>query len=155
MRSPFYGQWQAKRAAEKEKAAKLENAAGASNGGNWNNGTGTDSGSKWFQWFNAIDEAFDPRTCLYKESPAHTGSNKHKSRAPTDGQKNLPNSYRFSESGRVSVDLDNTEIIIYRRERPNVYHGYVVTPEVLRSRETGAYALLFKLDIVGKNGKIK
>ncbi len=154
MRSPFYGQWQAKRAAEKEKAAKLENAAGASNGGNWNNGTGTDSGSKWFQWFNAIDEAFDPRTCLYKESPAHTGSNKHKSRAPTDGQKNLPNSYRFSESGRVSVDLDNTEIIIYRRERPNVYHGYVVTPEVLRSRETRAHALLYKLKMVDKRGEI-
>ncbi len=40
MRSPFYGQWQAKRAAEK--AVKLENVAG-SGGGNWNNGTGTDS----------------------------------------------------------------------------------------------------------------
>jgi hypothetical protein len=44
---------------------------------------------------------------------------------------------------------------VLRQESANVYHGYVVTPEVLRSRETGAYALLRELKMVDKRGEIK
>lgn len=50
---------------------------------------------------------------------------------PKDGQKNFPNSYRFSESGRVAVETEANEIIIYRRTATNEYHGYVIKPETL------------------------
>jgi hypothetical protein len=110
--------------------------------------------SKWVKWFNA-DKDLNTKTFVYKESPAHTMGNKHKSQVPTDGQKNLYNSHRFSKSGRVAVDIEAKEIIIYRHENGNDYHGYVVTPGMLRSRETDAHALLRKLNIVDRNGEIR
>ena len=97
---------------------------------------------------------FDRKTCKYKDSEAHTNGFKDKSPAPKDGQKNLPNSYRFSESGRVAVDIENNEIIIFRRTGINEYHGYVIKPETLVSQEHGAAALLRSLRLIGKKGNI-
>ena len=117
--------------------------------------TGGD-GPKWKKWFNKADQDFDPKTCQYKESSAHSSGIKGKSPVPTEGPKHLPGSYRFSESGRVAVDVENNEIIIFRRSGAgaNEYHGYVIKPETLVSRERDAYSLLFKLDKIDKKGEI-
>ena len=98
---------------------------------------------------------FDRKICKYKDSEAHTNGFKDKSPAPKDGQKNLPGSYRFSESGRVAVDAEANEIIIYRKTATNEYHGYTIKPETLVSEEHQAHSLLYRLKLVDRRGVIR
>ncbi len=112
-------------------------------------------GPKWKKWFNTPEnEQFDPKISKYEDSPAHTRGFKDKSPPPTEGQKHLPESYRFSKSGRVNVDPENNEIIIYRKDAAGTYHGYKMEPKMLEPIEPDAYALLRHLDKIRKNGKI-
>ncbi len=110
--------------------------------------------SKFEKQFKRYND-FDKSTCKYNESSAYTRGFKDKSPPPTEGQKHLPGSYRFSKNGRVNVDPENNEIIIYRKDAAGTYHGYKIEPKMLESVEPDAYALLRDFKKITKNGKIK
>jgi hypothetical protein len=95
---------------------------------------------------------------IYKDaSYHHSNSLGNKSPCPQDGQDALDYSFPVNDVSLARVGVSNNQIVILKKTSDKLYHGYIVTWEMLEAGGAKTQLIrnaLIKNNLVSKSGKI-